>query len=49
MEEKGRQKENQFRLRVQLQREKLEFRKKQLPLNKRNRIKAGCTPRFEKV
>jgi hypothetical protein len=49
MEEKGRQKENQFRLRVQLQREKLEFRKKQLPLNKSNRIKAGYTPRCEKV
>ena len=30
MEEKGRQKENRFKIRVQLQREKLEFRKKQL-------------------
>jgi hypothetical protein len=37
MEEKGRQKENRFKVRVQLQREKLEFRKKQLYLKKRKR------------
>ena len=35
MEEKGRQKENRFRVRVQLQREKLEFRKKHLYLMRR--------------
>ena len=37
MEEKGRQKENQFKVRVQLQRDKLEFRKKQLYLKERKR------------
>ena len=39
MEEKGRQKENLFRIRVQLQRDKLEFRKKQLYLKERIRAK----------
>ena len=35
MEEKGKQKENRFKLQVQLQREKLEFRKEQLCLKKK--------------
>jgi len=39
MEEKGRQKENRFKVRIQLQREKLEFRKKQLGLMEGKRIK----------
>ena len=39
MEEKGRQKENRFKVRVRLQREKLEFRKKQLSLMEGKRIK----------
>jgi hypothetical protein len=39
MEEKGRQKENRFKARIQLQREKLEFRKKQLGLMEGKRIK----------
>ena len=39
MEEKGRQKENRFKVRIQLQREKLEFRKKQLSLMEGKRIK----------
>jgi hypothetical protein len=37
MEEKGRQKEDRFRVRVQLQRDKLEFRKKQCYLKERKR------------
>ena len=37
MEEKGRQKENLFKIRVQLQRDKLEFRKKRLYLKERIR------------
>ena len=45
MEEKGRQKENRFRVRVQLQLDKLEFRKKQLYLKERKRTKPGYTPR----
>lgn len=45
MEEKGRQKENRFKVRVQLQRDKLEFRKKQLYLKERKRTKPGYTPR----
>ena len=45
MEEKGRQKENRFKVRVQLQREKLEFRKKRLYLKERKRAKAGYAPR----
>jgi hypothetical protein len=45
MEEKGRQKENRFKVRVQLQREKLEFRKKVLCLWERKRARAGYTPR----
>jgi hypothetical protein len=45
MEEKGRQKENRFRVRVQLQRDKLEFRKKQLYLKEKERTKPGYTPR----
>ncbi len=35
MEEKGKQKENQFKLEVQLQREKLEFKKEQLYLKEK--------------
>ena len=45
MEEKGRQKENRFKVRVQLQREGLELRKKLLSLKERKRTKAGYTPR----
>jgi len=41
MEERGRQKENRFKVRVQLQREKLEFRKKQLRLKEGKRIKSS--------
>jgi len=37
MEDKGKQKENQFRLEVQLQREKLEFKKEQFYLKKKKR------------
>jgi hypothetical protein len=37
MEEKGRQKENQFGVRAQLQRDKLEFRKKQFHLKEKKR------------
>ncbi len=36
MEDKTRQKEKQFRLRVRLQREKLEFRKEQFYLKEKN-------------
>ena len=49
MEEKGRQKENRFKVRVQLQREKLEFRKKQLDLKKetdKTRLYAKVIPEF---
>jgi hypothetical protein len=45
MEERGRQKENRFKVRVQLQREKLEFRKKQLRLKEGKRIKSSYKPR----
>jgi hypothetical protein len=45
MEEKGRQKENRFKVRVQLQRQKLEFRKKLLSLKERKRAKVGYAPR----
>jgi hypothetical protein len=45
MEEKGRQKEDRFRVRVQLQREKLALREKQLQLKGRKRTKPGYTPR----
>ncbi len=45
MEQKGREKENRLKIRVQLQREKLEFRKKQLYLKERKRTKPGYTPR----
>lgn len=45
MEEKGRQKENHFKVRVQLQRDRLEFRKKLLSLKERKRAQAGYTPR----
>jgi hypothetical protein len=45
MEEKGKQKENRFKVRVQLQRDKLEFRKKQLHLKERKRTKPSYTPR----
>jgi hypothetical protein len=37
MEDKGKQKENQSNLEVQLQREKLEFRREQLYLKERKR------------
>ena len=37
MEDKGKQKENQFRLEVQLQREKLEFKKEQFYLKEKKR------------
>jgi len=37
MEDTGREKENQFRLGVQLQREKLEFRKEQFHLKEKKR------------
>ena len=45
MEEKGRQKEDRFRVRVQLQREKLALSKKQLHLKGRKQTKRGYTPR----
>jgi len=45
MEEKGRQKENRFKVRIQLQRERLELRRKQLSLKGRKRIKGGRIPR----
>jgi len=45
MEEKGKQKENRFKVRVQLQRDKLEFRKKQVYLKEKARTKPGYTPR----
>ena len=45
MEENGRQKENRFKVRAQLQRERIELRKKQLSLKEKKRIKAGYTPR----
>ncbi len=45
IEEKGRQKENRFKVRVRLQRERLELRKKQLSLKERKRIKTRYTPR----
>jgi len=45
MEEKGTQKENRLKVRIQLQREKLEFRKKQLSLMEGKRTKAGYTSR----
>jgi hypothetical protein len=41
MEDKGRQKENQFKLAVQLQREKLEFKKEQFYLRVRKRTERG--------
>ena len=44
-EQKGRQKENRFKIRVQLQREKLAFRKKQLSLKERKRTKPRYAPR----
>ena len=45
MEEKGREKENRFKVRVQLQREKLEFRKEQVYLKEKKRTKPRYTPR----
>ena len=42
-EEKGRQKGNQFKVRVQLQRDKLEFRKEQLYVKKRNMLLGEAT------
>ncbi|HVP80690.1 MAG TPA: hypothetical protein VMV04_22620 [Thermodesulfobacteriota bacterium] len=45
MEEKGRQKENRFKVRVQLQRERLELRRKQLHLKGRKQAKLGYTLR----
>jgi hypothetical protein len=41
MENKGREKENQFKLEVQLQREKLEFKKEQFYLQERKRTERG--------
>jgi hypothetical protein len=41
MEDKGKQKENQFKLAVQLQREKLEFKKEKFYLKERKRIERG--------
>ena len=41
MEEKGRQKENQFKVRVQLQRDKLEFRKEQFYLKRKKYVVEG--------
>ena len=38
MEDKGKQKENQFRLEIQLRREKLEFKKEQFYLKEKKRI-----------
>jgi hypothetical protein len=38
MEDKGRQKENQFKLEVQLRREKLEFKKEQVYVKEKKRI-----------
>jgi hypothetical protein len=46
MEEKGKQKENQFKLEVQLQREKLEFKKEQLSLKEEKRVQRGKYKRF---
>jgi len=46
MEEKGKQKENQFKLQVQLQREKLEFKKEQLSLKGEKRVQRGKYKRF---
>lgn len=46
MEEKGEQKENRFRLHVQLQREKLEFKRQQLPLKEEKRVQRGKYKRF---
>ena len=45
MEEKGRQKENQFKVRAQLQREKLEFRREQFRLSKKTRTEERKTCR----
>jgi len=44
MEEKGKQKEAQFRVKVQLQRERLEFRKQQFHLKGGKRTNARYTP-----
>jgi hypothetical protein len=50
MEEKGRQKENRFRLEVQLRREKLEFKKEQFYLNEKKRTqREGKQKRFLKT
>jgi len=46
MEEKGKQKENQFKLQVQIQREKLEFKKEQLSLKGEKRVQRGKYKRF---
>ena len=45
MEEKGRQKENRFKVRVQLQRQRLELRKKQFSLKERKHTRSGYPPR----
>jgi hypothetical protein len=50
MEEKGRQKENQFNLEVKLQREKLEFKKEQFYLKeKKRKEREGNHKRFNKA
>jgi len=49
MEEKGKQKENQFRLEIQLRREKLEFKKEQFCLKEKKRThREGKYKRFLK-
>ena len=49
MEDKGKQKENQFKLEVQLQREKLEFKKEQFCLKEKKRTgREGKYKRFIK-
>jgi len=49
MEDKGKQKENQFNLELQLQREKLEFKKEQFCLKEKKRIeKEGKHKRFRR-
>jgi hypothetical protein len=50
MEDKGKQKENQFRLKFQLQREKLEFKKEQFYLKEKKRTeREGKYKRFLKT
>ncbi len=46
MEEKGKQKENQFKLEIQFKREKLKFKKEQLSLKEERRVQRGKYKRF---